>query len=85
MDLLSADCFDLMVAGRKRDTAMKVRPKGGRGETEVWCDMKAGGWTMLLRRSEASTNFDRTWQQYKTGFGQGGASSQLDTLLKHGQ
>ena len=60
-----------MLSGRRRDTAMKVRPKGARGDIEVWCDMKGGGWTTILRRSDGRTNFNREWSQYAKGFGQG--------------
>ncbi|XP_048770811.2 angiopoietin-1-like [Ostrea edulis] len=37
----------------------------------VYCDMsvKGGGWTAIQRRQDGSTNFNRTWKEYKQGFG----------------
>ena len=73
LKLVFADCFDHYMAGRKRDTAMKIRPKGAKADIEVWCDMKNGGWTTIQRRQDGRTDFFRDWADYKKGFGQGTA------------
>ncbi|KAM6163815.1 angiopoietin-4 [Rhynchocyon petersi] len=38
---------------------------------KVFCDMEAsgGGWTLIQRRVNGSENFQRTWKDYKRGFG----------------
>ena len=64
-----ADCYSLMLAGRKRDTSAVIHPVGGSGALEVFCDMKRGGWTLIQRRYEGGVDFFRTWQEYKDGFG----------------
>ncbi|XP_066935004.1 fibrinogen C domain-containing protein 1-B-like [Clytia hemisphaerica] len=39
---------------------------------QVFCDQNddKGGWTVIQRRVDGSTNFQRNWNAYKNGFGQ---------------
>ena len=38
---------------------------------KVFCDMdlEEGGWTVILRRTDGTIDFNRDWSEYKTGFG----------------
>uniref|UniRef100_A0A8D2KR95 Fibrinogen C-terminal domain-containing protein n=1 Tax=Varanus komodoensis TaxID=61221 RepID=A0A8D2KR95_VARKO len=38
---------------------------------QAYCDMVAdgGGWTMIQRRQDGTVDFNRTWQEYRQGFG----------------
>ena len=40
-------------------------------EINVFCDQtsQGGGWTVILRRQDGSANFQRSWKEYKDGFG----------------
>ncbi|WAR19211.1 FBCDB-like protein [Mya arenaria] len=65
----SKDCYDFYVRGNRRDGLYKVRPTGIEKQVEVFCDMRRGGWTVIQRRQDGTTNFFQTWEEYKNGFG----------------
>uniref|UniRef100_A0A8C5K9H0 Fibroleukin n=1 Tax=Jaculus jaculus TaxID=51337 RepID=A0A8C5K9H0_JACJA len=69
--LIYKDCSDYYVIGRRSSETYRVTPDPRNSSFEVYCDMETmgGGWTVLQARLDGSTNFTRTWQDYKTGFG----------------
>ena len=38
---------------------------------QVYCDQdtNGGGWIVLMRRVDSSEHFNRSWEEYKNGFG----------------
>ncbi|XP_066928430.1 ficolin-1-like [Clytia hemisphaerica] len=63
-------CWTLKRDGQTSDGVYQITI-GGR-PVNVYCDMveNGGGWTLIQRRVEGSTNFYRGWEDYKNGFGQ---------------
>ena len=66
-----ADCYDLYkrAPAQPRNGAYKIFVKGMNLFVSVYCDMKAGGWTLLMKREDGSVDFYRAWDDYMEGFG----------------
>ncbi|KAM6269831.1 fibrinogen alpha chain [Porphyrio hochstetteri] len=49
----------------------KIKPAGSHKVLSVYCDQETtlGGWLLIQQRMDGSVNFNRTWQDYKRGFG----------------
>ncbi|XP_009667740.2 fibroleukin [Struthio camelus] len=71
VQIMQRDCADYYIAGRRNNGIYRVTPDPQNNSFDVYCDMEAlgGGWTLLQRRQDGSTNFNRTWNEYKNGFG----------------
>nr|XP_045595632.1 angiopoietin-4-like [Procambarus clarkii] len=71
----AADCADHLVYGANSSGVYEIYPFTCTcgSSVRVWCDMETdgGGWTVFLARQNQSQheNFNRTWEDYKTGFG----------------
>ncbi|XP_068215481.1 microfibril-associated glycoprotein 4-like [Palaemon carinicauda] len=71
------DCYELYQQGKNKSGVYTIYPhKCHRAEegVRVWCDQEdnGGGWTVVLSRRplDDQVNFNRGWQDYKTGFGE---------------
>ncbi|XP_071795596.1 uncharacterized protein [Asterias amurensis] len=64
------DCQALLDAGYKEDGEYTIHPFQNDEGIKVFCDMtKHTGWIVFQRRYNGSVNFNRSWADYKDGFG----------------
>ncbi|KTF83263.1 hypothetical protein cypCar_00035020, partial [Cyprinus carpio] len=64
------DCADYITKSQ-RNGVYRVTPQPKSSMFPVFCDMESsgGGWTLIQHRFDGSTSFNRTWDEYKNGFG----------------
>ncbi|KAK0395427.1 hypothetical protein QR680_001277 [Steinernema hermaphroditum] len=65
------DCMDIKEAGNTKSGLYTVFDGIGK-KTVVYCDMdtQGGGWTVIQQRTDGRVRFwNRTWDEYKKGFG----------------
>ncbi|XP_058481187.1 fibrinogen-like 2a [Solea solea] len=69
--LAPRDCSDYNVLELRKNGVYRVTPDPRNGTFEVFCDMESfgGGWTVIQQRLNGSVSFNRTWVEYKKGFG----------------
>ena len=69
--LAPRDCSDYNVLEVRKNGVYRVTPDPRNGTFEVFCDMESygGGWTVIQQRLDGSVSFNRTWAEYKKGFG----------------
>ncbi|XP_068170352.1 uncharacterized protein [Antennarius striatus] len=65
------DCTDYLLRGETKSGVYVVTPDLRSRSFAVYCDMEldGGGWALLQRRQDGSVNFNRTWSDYRSGFG----------------
>ncbi|XP_063862154.1 tenascin-R-like [Scylla paramamosain] len=83
------DCADHLMAGATVSGVYEIYPftcTCGK-PVLVWCDMETdgGGWTVFLRRQHqrVQLDFNRTWDDYKAGFGSPYSEYYLGNDLLH--
>ncbi|XP_071782760.1 fibroleukin [Centroberyx gerrardi] len=69
--LAPRDCSEYSVLEERKNGVYRVTPDARNGTFEVFCDMESfgGGWTVIQQRLNGSVSFNRTWTEYKKGFG----------------
>ncbi|XP_063787560.1 angiopoietin-related protein 6 [Pseudophryne corroboree] len=65
------DCLDVLSGGKKTSGIYLLKPHSSNQIMQAWCEqeLNGGGWTVIQRRQDGSTNFFTDWQNYKHGFG----------------
>ena len=67
---LVKSCQDWFNHGYTKSGVYAIDPDG-QGDFNVYCDQvtSGGGWVVFQRRKDGSVSFDRSWYDYKWGFG----------------
>ncbi|XP_033746145.1 fibrinogen-like protein 1 [Pecten maximus] len=65
------DCAHAQRMGSIQSGVYRIQPSDGVRTFEVYCDLEhdGGGWTTIQRRVDGTENFERNWNDYKSGFG----------------
>ncbi|XP_054698537.1 fibrinogen-like protein 1 isoform X2 [Grus americana] len=64
------DCSTLFNRKKTENGYYRIRPRADREPFLAYCDMSdGGGWTVIQRRSNGKENFNRKWDDYRSGFG----------------
>ncbi|XP_074065633.1 angiopoietin-2 isoform X1 [Macrotis lagotis] len=81
--IIFRDCAEAFRAGLTTNGIYTLTFPNSTDEVKAYCDMETngGGWTVIQRREDGSTDFQRTWKEYKMGFGDPAAEYWLGNEL----
>ncbi|XP_060094269.1 LOW QUALITY PROTEIN: fibroleukin-like [Heteronotia binoei] len=65
------DCAEIHKQGIQDSGIYTIQPIPLHQPFEAHCDMETdgGGWTVIQRRQDGAVDFNRTWKEYRQGFG----------------
>ncbi|XP_056606672.1 fibroleukin isoform X1 [Triplophysa dalaica] len=83
--LYPQDCQEIYQLGIKENGIYTIQPDPKQPALEAVCDMTSagGGWTVFQRRFDGKTDFNRTWQEYRDGFGSPQTEHWLGNAVLH--
>ncbi|XP_041035001.1 fibrinogen alpha chain-like [Carcharodon carcharias] len=70
---IGKDCDDIIQKHPlgDEDGLFKIKPTGSANVVTAYCDQSTGlgGWVLVQQRMDGSVHFNRSWDEYKRGFG----------------
>lgn len=67
---LPKDCSNMNEGVNLHSGVVVIYPRGSYSTVQVFCDIDIdGAWTVIQRRFNGSVDFNRSWEEYKYGFG----------------
>lgn len=82
---LFADCVDAFQKhlNGEKNGLFRVKPVGSTAAVDVYCHQEGimGGWLLVQQRESGSVSFNRTWAEYRDGFGSVDAQGKGDFWL----
>ncbi|XP_062571874.1 fibrinogen-like protein 1 [Saccostrea cucullata] len=64
-----SDCDDVLKSGHSTNGVYRIQPRDSSYPFNVYCDFFDGNFIVFQRREDGLQNFDRSWLEYKFGFG----------------